>query len=129
MLTEKELSKMKKDELIQVILNKESEYQALETAHNDLKKEIELKNKKQEKQTSLNYFALLKIIENNTTTRLAYGTENNTSFISSRSDDRTKRFNIIIKDGVIVSIYNNLIPANKIKVIYNAWLNKLTIKK
>ena len=128
-MDEKELSKMKKDELINAYLNLDEEYVALENKNKELKDALEAKEKTKEKQNSLNYFALLKIIENNTTTRLISRTEENTTVISTQSEDRTRGLRIIIKDNVIVAIYNNLISNNRIKVIYNAWLNKLTIKR
>lgn len=128
-MDEKTLQKMKKDELLNAYLNLENEYTALEAKNKELKDELTAKEKKQEKQNSLNYFALLKIVENNTTTRLISRTEDGVTVISTQSEDRTKSFKIIIKNEVIVSIYNNLISNNKIKVIYNAWLNKLKIKR
>lgn len=128
-MDEKELSKMKKDELINAYLNLDEEYVALENKNKELKDALEAKEKTKEKQNSLNYFALLKIIENNTTTRLISRTEENTTVISTQSEDRTRGLRIIIKDNIIVAIYNNLISNNRIKVIYNAWLNKLTIKR
>ena len=128
-MDEKTLQKMKKDELLNAYLDLENEYIALEAKNKELKDELTAKEKKQEKQNSLNYFALLKIVENNTTTRLISRTEDGVTVISTQSEDRTKSFKIIIKNEVIVSIYNNLISNNKIKVIYNAWLNKLKIKR
>ena len=128
-MDEKTLQKMKKDELLNAYLDLENEYTALEAKNKELKDELTAKEKKQEKQNSLNYFALLKIVENNTTTRLISRTEDGVTVISTQSEDRTKSFKIIIKNEVIVSIYNNLISNNKIKVIYNAWLNKLKIKR